>query len=114
MKGLIKNKPEMGIWMTEIPMPEMGHNDVLIKIKKTAICGTDLHIYKWDAWAQAKVPIPLTIGHEFVGEIADMGQKFGAWKLGSVSQAKDIFLADFVAVVVLADDICAAKMSASV
>jgi len=82
MRGLTKSKPEPGIWMTEIPMPEMGHNDVLIKIKKTAICGTDLHIYKWDAWAQDKIPVPLTIGHEFVGEIADMGQEVRGLEIG--------------------------------
>jgi threonine 3-dehydrogenase len=82
MKGLTKNKPEPGIWMTEIPLPDMGHNDVLIKIKKTAICGTDLHIYKWDAWAQEKIPVPLTIGHEFVGEIVDMGQEVRGLEIG--------------------------------
>lgn len=74
MKALIKSKPEPGIWMTEVPEPKVGHNDVLIKIKKTAICGTDVHIYKWDDWAQKTVPMPLVTGHEFVGEIVDMGQ----------------------------------------
>ena len=69
MKALAKTKPEKGIWMIDAPKPTVGHNDVLIKIKKTAICGTDIHIYKWDEWAQNKIPVPLIIGHEFVGEV---------------------------------------------
>ena len=73
MKALTKIKPERGIWLTDVDMPQMGHNDVLIKVKKTAICGTDIHIYNWDAWAQQTIPVPLTIGHEFVGEIVDVG-----------------------------------------
>lgn len=73
MKALVKLKKEPGLWMTEVDMPVMGHNDVLIRVKKTAICGTDIHIYNWDAWAQQTIPVPLTIGHEFVGEIVDMG-----------------------------------------
>lgn len=82
MKALVKQKPETGIWMADVPKPEMGHNDVLIKIKKTAICGTDIHIYNWDAWAQQTVPVPLTIGHEFVGEIVDMGQEVRGLNIG--------------------------------
>lgn len=73
MKALVKVRPEKGIWMEDVPMPEMGVNDVLIKIKKTAICGTDLHIYKWDAWSQATIKTPMTIGHEYVGTIVDKG-----------------------------------------
>ena len=73
MKALIKSKSTEGIWMDSVPIPEYGPNDLLIKIKKTAICGTDIHIYKWDAWAQETIPVPLVIGHEFVGEIAAMG-----------------------------------------
>ena len=69
MKALVKKKPELGIWMEDVPMPEMGHNDVLIKVEKTAICGTDLHIYKWDEWSAKAIKPPLVIGHEFVGEI---------------------------------------------
>ena len=74
MKALIKAKAEKGIWMEEIPVPEIGINDVLIKIKKTAICGTDLHIYKWDDWAQNTIKVPMTIGHEYVGEVVDKGR----------------------------------------
>lgn len=82
MKALVKLKPERGLWMTDVPTPEVGHNDVLIKIKKTAICGTDIHIYDWDKWAQDNVPIPLTIGHEFVGEIAEVGKDVTSFKPG--------------------------------
>jgi threonine 3-dehydrogenase len=82
MKALTKIKPERGIWLTDVAIPEIGHNDVLIKIKKTAICGTDIHIYNWDAWAEQTIPLPLTIGHEFVGEIVDMGPDVEGLKIG--------------------------------
>jgi len=73
MKALAKLKAEPGIWMTDVPKPSIGPNDVLIKIKKTAICGTDLHIYNWDQWAQANIKPPMHVGHEFVGEIVEKG-----------------------------------------
>ncbi len=73
MKALVKAKPEEGIWMEQVPVPEPGPNDVLIKVKKTAICGTDIHIYNWDKWAQKTIPVPMVVGHEFCGEIADTG-----------------------------------------
>lgn len=82
MKALVKLKAEAGIWMSDVPMPTVGHNDVLIKIKKTAICGTDVHIYKWDEWAQQHVPVPLTIGHEFVGEVVELGKDVQSFKVG--------------------------------
>ncbi|MHB1946762.1 MAG: L-threonine 3-dehydrogenase [Gammaproteobacteria bacterium] len=82
MKVLMKSKAEPGIWMTEAPMPVVGPNDVLIKIKKTAICGTDIHIYNWDKWAQEHVPVPLIIGHEFVGEVVDMGKEVQGFTAG--------------------------------
>lgn len=82
MKALIKSKAEKGLWLTDIPEPTMGNNDVLIKVSKTAICGTDIHIYNWDAWAEQTVPVPLVIGHEFVGEIVDMGQDVKGFKIG--------------------------------
>ena len=82
MKALVKSKPEIGLWLTDVPTPEIGHNDVLIKIKKTAICGTDIHIYNWDAWAKKTIPVPLTTGHEFVGEIVDMGQDVKGFNIG--------------------------------
>jgi len=74
MKALVKLRSEKGIWMEDIPMPHMGINDVLIQIKKTAICGTDLHIYKWDEWSQRTIKTPMTIGHEYVGVIVDKGR----------------------------------------
>ncbi len=82
MKALVKLRPEKGIWMQEIPVPEIGVNDVLIKIIKTSICGTDLHIYKWDDWAQKTINPPMTIGHEYVGEIVDMGSGVKNLKTG--------------------------------
>ncbi|MGL5742470.1 MAG: L-threonine 3-dehydrogenase [Legionella sp.] len=75
MKSLVKAKKEPGIWMEEVTKPEYGVNDVLIKIKKTAICGTDIHIYNWDEWAQATIPVPMTVGHELYGEIVEVGQE---------------------------------------
>ena len=82
MKALVKLRPEKGIWMEEIPVPEIGVNDVLIKMKKTSICGTDLHIYQWDEWAQNTIKTPMTIGHEYVGEIVDMGSGVRNLKIG--------------------------------
>ncbi len=75
MKALVKSKPERGIWMENIPEPKVGHNDVLIKVNRSAICGTDIHIYQWDDWAKSTVPIPLAIGHEFAGEIVEVGSE---------------------------------------
>ena len=73
MKALIKAKPEPGLWMGEVEEPPCGYNDVKIKIRKTAICGTDLHIYNWDRWAQNTIKTPLVIGHEFAGEVVEKG-----------------------------------------
>ncbi len=82
MKALVKSKPERGIWMEEVPIPELGVNDILIKIKKTAICGTDLHIYRWDEWSQKTIKTPMTIGHEYVGTVAEMGKGVTDFKIG--------------------------------
>lgn len=75
MKALVKAKPEAGLWMEEVPRPTIGPNDVLIKIEKIAICGTDTHIYNWDEWAQQYVPVPLVIGHEFMGKVIEKGKE---------------------------------------
>ena len=75
MKALVKSKSERGIWLEDIPAPTVGHNDVLIKVSRTAICGTDIHIYKWDDWARSTIPVPLAIGHEFVGKIVEIGSE---------------------------------------
>lgn len=82
MKALQKTNRQPGIWLQEVPVPEVGHNDVLIKVRKTAICGTDIHIYNWDAWSQATIPVPMTVGHEFVGEIAQVGQEVEGFTVG--------------------------------
>ncbi len=73
MKALVKAKAERGIWMQDIPPPEVGHNDVLIRVNRSAICGTDIHIYQWDDWAQHTIPVPLAVGHEFSGTIVECG-----------------------------------------
>lgn len=75
MKALAKLKPERGIWLAEVPVPEPGPEDVLIRIKRTAICGTDMHIYNWDGWAARTVPVPMVVGHEFSGEIVEIGTR---------------------------------------
>jgi threonine 3-dehydrogenase len=82
MRALVKAKAEPGIWMQEVPVPEIGPNDVLIKVRKSAICGTDVHIYNWDQWAQKTVPVPMVTGHEFVGTVADFGNAVTGYKLG--------------------------------
>ena len=73
MKALVKAKAERGIWMQDVAKPAVGHNDVLIRVHRTAICGTDIHIFKWDQWSQDTIPVPMTVGHEFSGEIVAMG-----------------------------------------
>ena len=73
MKALVKRKSEPGLWLEEVPKPSIGLNDVLIRIDRTGICGTDAHIYKWDEWARKTIPVPMVVGHEFVGEIVEVG-----------------------------------------
>lgn len=82
MKALAKLHAEPGIWMTETEVPEYGYNDILIKIKKTAICGTDIHIYKWDDWSQKTIPVPMVVGHEYVGVVAAMGDGVRGFAVG--------------------------------
>ena len=82
MKALVKSAAEPGLWMEEVPMPAVGDNDLLIKVKKTAICGTDVHIWKWDEWARRTIRTGQTIGHEFVGEIVEMGRAVSGYKIG--------------------------------
>src|SRR5262245_52906341 len=73
MKALIKQKSEPGLWLEDVPEPKIGINDVLIRVDRTGICGTDVHIYKWDDWARRTIPVPMVVGHEFVGEIVEIG-----------------------------------------
>ena len=82
MKAIAKLERAPGLTLTEVARPEVGHNDVLIKIKKTAICGTDCHIWNWDDWAQKTLPVPLHVGHEYVGEIVEMGQEVRGFEIG--------------------------------
>ncbi len=82
MRALVKRHRKPGLWMEEVPIPEIGENDVLIRVKKTAICGTDLHIYNWDTWAQKTIPVPMVTGHEFVGVIEKLGASVTGYKVG--------------------------------
>ena len=82
MKSLVKAKAEKGIWLQDTQEPEVGHNDLLIKIRKTAICGTDMHIYNWDEWSQQTIPVPMVVGHEYVGEVVGMGQEVRGFAIG--------------------------------
>ncbi|WP_428087215.1 L-threonine 3-dehydrogenase [Candidatus Thioglobus sp.] len=84
MKALVKKQAEVGIWLEEMPMPEVGNNDVLVKVKKTAICGTDIHIYNWDEWAQKTIPVPMITGHEFAGEIVELGASVTDLRVGDI------------------------------
>ncbi|HEV2332027.1 MAG TPA: L-threonine 3-dehydrogenase [Gammaproteobacteria bacterium] len=82
MKALVKKEAAPGIWMEDVPEPKVGHNDVLIEIGKTAICGTDMHIYNWDAWARKTIPVPMAVGHEYSGRIVDVGSEVRGLKTG--------------------------------
>ena len=73
MKALVKKEAREGLWLEDVPLPEVGINDVLIKVRRTAICGTDMHIHNWDDWAQKTIPVPMVVGHEFVGDIVEVG-----------------------------------------
>ena len=84
MKALVKSQSRPGLWLQDVPEPTYGSNDVLIRIDRTGICGTDLHIYKWDAWAQKTIPVPLVIGHEFVGEVVAVGTNVAGFKSGDL------------------------------
>ncbi len=75
MKALVKARAERGIWMQDVPEPAVGHNDVLIKVRRSAICGTDMHIFNWDSWAQRTIPVPMAVGHEYSGEIVEVGSE---------------------------------------
>jgi threonine 3-dehydrogenase len=84
MKALVKKYAAPGLWLDEVPAPECGINDVLIKVHKTAICGTDVHIWNWDAWAQKTIPVPMVVGHEFVGTVAAMGSNVHDLNIGDI------------------------------
>ena len=84
MKALVKKHAQKGLWLEDVPEPEIGINDVLIKTNRTAICGTDMHIYNWDAWAQSTIPVPMVVGHEFVGEIVAVGSNVNDFREGQI------------------------------
>ncbi len=84
MKALVKKYAKPGLWMDEVPIPDIGVNEVLIKVLKTAVCGTDVHIYNWDEWAQKTIPVPMTIGHEFVGIVEKVGAHAHDFKKGDL------------------------------
>ena len=84
MKALVKKKSEPGLWLDEVPLPPVGINDVLIEVLRTGICGTDVHIYNWDAWAQKTIPVPMVVGHEFVGRIVEVGSNVTDFHAGEI------------------------------
>lgn len=84
MKALVKRNSAPGLWLEDVPEPEAGINDVLIKVKRTAICGTDMHIHNWDKWAQQTIPVPMVVGHEFVGEIVSVGSNVNDFRPGQL------------------------------
>jgi threonine 3-dehydrogenase len=84
MKALVKKKSEPGLWLDDVPTPEVGINDVLIEILRTGICGTDVHIYNWDDWAKKTIPVPMTVGHEFVGRIVKIGSNVHDFAVGDI------------------------------
>jgi threonine 3-dehydrogenase len=84
MRALVKARAERGLWLEDVPEPDYGINDVLIRVRRTGICGTDVHIYQWDEWAQQTIPVPMVIGHEFVGEIAAVGANVSDFHVGDL------------------------------
>src|SRR5512143_1149907 len=88
MKALVKREAKRGLWIEDVPMPTVGLNDVLIRVDRTGICGTDLHIYKWDQWAQRTIPVPMVVGHEFVGEVVEVGSNVNDFRAGDIVSAE--------------------------
>ena len=82
MRALVKARAERGIWMQDVEQPTVGHNDVLIQIKRSAVCGTDIHIFQWDDWAKSTIKVPTTIGHEFYGKIVECGSEVKGFVVG--------------------------------
>ncbi|QDV27004.1 L-threonine 3-dehydrogenase [Aureliella helgolandensis] len=84
MKALVKSQAQVGLWLEDVPEPTVGINDVLIRVDRTGICGTDMHIYQWDNWAQKTIPVPLVVGHEFVGEVVEVGSNVNDFHPGEI------------------------------
>ncbi|NLV32125.1 MAG: L-threonine 3-dehydrogenase [Acidobacteria bacterium] len=88
MKALVKKEARPGLWLLDVPEPEIGINDVLIRVDRTGICGTDLHVYEWDAWARRTIPVPLVVGHEFVGDVVEVGSNVSDFRPGDMVSAE--------------------------
>ncbi len=84
MKAIVKQNAELGLWLEDVPEPEVGINDVLIRVERAGICGTDVHIYQWDDWAQQTIPVPMVVGHEFVGSVVEVGSNVADFKIGDI------------------------------
>ena len=84
MKALVKSRAEPGLWLEDVPEPEFGINDVKIRVRETGVCGTDVHIHRWDGWAQRTIPVPLVVGHEFVGVVAEVGSNVSDFRPGEL------------------------------
>jgi len=95
MKALVKKYSKPGIWMDEVELPVVGQDDVLIRIKKTAICGTDIHIYEWNEWAQKTIPVPMTVGHEYVGEVVELGSNVKSVSIGDIVSGEGHIICGF-------------------
>ena len=107
MQALVKSRPEPGLWLEEVPVPEIGINDVLVRVKKASICGTDVHILKWDAWASRTIPVPMVIGHEFMGEIVDVGSNVVDFFPGQMVSGRAMWSAGVAGIVWRAGVTCA-------
>ena len=88
MRALVKAKAEPGLWLQDVPEPQIGINDVSIRVRKRGICGTDLHIHSWDAWAAKTIPVPMVVGHEFVGEIVEVGANVSDFSPGDIASGE--------------------------
>ena len=107
MKALVKREKALGLWLEDVPEPKIGINDVLIKVGRTGICGTDVHIYNWDAWAQKTIPVPMVVGHEFVGEIVAVGSNVADFRPGDIVSGEGHVVCGRAAIAWRAADICA-------
>jgi threonine 3-dehydrogenase len=113
MRALVKTRAEPGLWLEDVPEPEHGINDVLIRVRRTGICGTDVHIERWDPWAQRTIPVPLVIGHEFVGEVVEVGSNVTDFHPGDWSAARATWSAAAAATAWRGGGICARTRRAS-
>ena len=106
MKAVVKAKAEPGLWLEDVPVPKVGGDDVLIRVLKASICGTDVHIYNWDDWAQKAIPVPMTIGHEFVGVVDRVGDHVRVLRAAISSWARGTSPVDIAAIASRGGGIC--------